>query len=206
MQPRTSSKQSSTQSPNVNDMEEYAWVIEYMPLGHSDALRREPAVQLLGTRFFTLLEATVKPNVSIGPGQKLYVGKDERVEVTHIKGRLEYAQLTNAAKDFLNSMIRKAVEERESDFIGFINNARPISIRVHTLDLMPGIGKKNMEAILNEREKQPFQSFADLHKRVPSLSDPVGIFVHRILSELQGNEKHYLFVKPPATLLQQQRK
>ncbi|MBI5227631.1 DUF655 domain-containing protein [Candidatus Micrarchaeota archaeon] len=179
-------------------MEEYAWVIEYLPLGHSSALRREAAVQLVGTQFFTLLEATVKPEASIVLGQKIYVGRDQRNEVSSIKGRLTYDQLTEGAKDFLPKMLKKAVEERESDFIAFINNARPISIRVHTLDLMPGIGKKNMEAILSEREKKPFESFVDLKARVPTLVEPVGVFVHRIMNELQGSEKYYLFTKPPA--------
>ncbi len=179
-------------------MEEYAWVIEYLPLGHASALRREAAVQLVGVRFFTLLEAAVKPEASIVLGQKIYVGKDQRNEVSSIKGRLSYDQMTQGARDFLPNIIKKAVEERESDFVAFFNNARPISIRVHTLDLMPGIGKKNMEAILAEREKKPFESFVDLKSRVPTLVDPVGIFVHRILNELQGTEKYYLFTKPPS--------
>jgi len=178
-------------------MEDYAWVIEYLPSGHAEALRREPAVQLLGTRFFTLLEASVSPTASIMLSQKVNVGKEGRTEVLHIKGRISYEDLTNGAREFLPGMLKKAVEERESEFVTFINNARPISIRVHTLDLLPGIGKKTMEAILHEREIKPFESFADLHKRVPTLTDPLGIFVHRILSELQGNEKYYLFTKPP---------
>ncbi len=180
-------------------MEDYAWVIEYLPAGHADALRKEPVVQLLGTRFFTLLEATVGPNATIVMGQKVYVGKEGRKEITHIKGRIKYEQLTNGAKEFLPTMIKKAIQEREADFIAFINTAKPISIRVHTLDLLPGIGKKNMEALLREREAKPFESFTDVHTRVPSLADPIGVFVHRILSELEGKEKYYLFTKPPFT-------
>jgi len=181
-------------------MEDYAWVIEYLPSGHAEALRREPAVQLLGARFFTLLEATVNPAANIMLSQKVNVGKDGRTEILHIKGRISYGDLTNGAREFLPSMLKKAVTEREPEFIAFINNARPMSIRVHTLDLLPGIGKKTMEAILHGREEKPFESFADLHKRVPTLTDPLGIFVHRILSELQGSEKYYLFTKPPTYL------
>ncbi|MBI5046650.1 DUF655 domain-containing protein [Candidatus Micrarchaeota archaeon] len=177
-------------------MEEYAWVIEYFPLGPASAIRKEPSVQLLGTKFFTLLEATVKANAGIVLGQRLYVGKEGRNEVISIKGRMDYKTISNAAKDVLPAIIKKGVDEREKEFIAFINGAKPISIRVHTLDLLPGVGKKNMEAVLKERENKPFESFADLHARVPTLSDPVGVFVHRIVSELQGNEKYYLFTKP----------
>ncbi|MBN1170049.1 DUF655 domain-containing protein [Candidatus Micrarchaeota archaeon] len=178
-------------------MEDYAWVIEYMPVGHADAIKREPVVQLLGEKFFTLLEATVTPSASIVIGQKVYVGKEGRNEVSHIKGRLKYDQLSNGAREFLPAMLKKAVKEKEELFINFINKARPISIRVHTFDLLPGIGKKTMEALLKEREEKPFESFDDLHKRVSTLSDPVGVFVHRILNELEGKEKYYLFTKPP---------
>jgi len=182
-------------------MEEYAWVIEYLPLGRADALRKEPMVQLLGTRFFTLLEASVKPTASIMLGQKLCVGKEGRDEVIHIKGRIGYEELTQGAKEFLPTMLKKAIEtDRERDFVAFINTAKPISIRVHTLDLLPGIGKKNMEAILREREQKPFESLIEVHKRIPTMADPAGVFVHRILSELEGKEKHYLFTKPPFQL------
>ncbi|MEW6748129.1 MAG: DUF655 domain-containing protein [Candidatus Micrarchaeota archaeon] len=178
-------------------MEEYAWVIEYLPSGRADAIRKEPMVQLLGTTFFTLLEATVSANATIVMGQKVCVGKEGRKEIVHIKGRIKYDDLTGGAREFLPLMLKKAINERESQFVNFINSAKPISIRVHTLDLLPGIGKKNMEALLREREEKPFESFADIHKRVPSLADPAGVFAHRVLSELEGKEKYYLFTKPP---------
>ena len=178
-------------------VEEYAWIVEYLPMGHASQIKREPIVQIVGERYFTLLEASVKTESSIVLGQKVYVGKGERQEVDHIKGRITYDKLTNSAREFLPTVIKKIVAEREADFIKFINNARPISIRVHTLDLLPGIGKKNMEALMREREEKPFESFADLKKRIPSLTDPVSLFVHRIINELEGKEKQYLSVKPP---------
>lgn len=178
-------------------MEDYAWVIEYLPAGRADAIRKEPMVQLLGCKFFTLLEATLNPNAMITMGQKVCVGKEGRKEISHIKGRITFEELTHGAKEFLPTMLKKAVEEREADFVAFINNSKPISIRVHTLDLLPGIGKKNMEAIVKEREAKPFESFKDIHSRVPTLADPVGVFVHRIMGELEGKEKYYLFTKPP---------
>lgn len=178
-------------------MEDYAWVIEYLPLGHPAQIKKEPIVQLIGVKFFTLLEATVKPDASIVLGQKVCVGKEGRQEIDHIKGRVTYDQLTGSAKDFLPSLLKKSISEKDMDFINFVNNARPISMRVHTLDLLPGIGKKTMQSLLEEREKQPFESLEDLKKRVPTLSDPIGIFIQRVLSELQGKEKYYLFTKPP---------
>lgn len=178
-------------------MEDYAFVIEYLPSGHAAQLRREPVVQLIGASFFTLLEATVTSVANIVIGQKVCIGKEGRAEVERIKGRIKFSDLTNSAKESLPVILKKIIEERENTFVMFINNSKPISIRVHTLDLLPGVGKKNMEAILEERDKKPFENFADIKQRVPSLPDPLGIFSHRILSELEGNEKYYLFAKPP---------
>ncbi|MEK6982389.1 MAG: DUF655 domain-containing protein [Candidatus Micrarchaeota archaeon] len=178
-------------------MEDYAYVIEFLPSGRASQLRKEPIVQLVGMKFFTLLEATAKAGVNISIGQKIFVGRDGRSEIEKIRGRITFSDLSSSVKDFLQSSLRKVIEDREADFIAFINNSKSISIRVHTLDLLPGIGKKNMEAILEERSKKPFDNFADLKARVSTLSDPIGIFVHRIINEMDGKEKYYLFTKPP---------
>lgn len=178
-------------------MEDYALVIEYLPSGHAAQLRREPIVQLVGTKFFTLLEATVKAGTSIVVGQKLFVGKEGRTEVERIKGRIKYSDLTIGAREFLPTALKKVIEEREPEFIKFVNDSKPISIRVHTMDLLPGIGKKNMEALLTEREKKPFENFHELKTRIPTMPDPVFVFTNRIISEMEGKEKYYLFTKPP---------
>jgi putative nucleotide binding protein len=178
-------------------MEENAWVLEYMPQGHAIDMRREPIVQLIGEQFFTLLEASVKQDAKINVGQKLYVGKDARTEVEKIKRRITYNELSTSAKNLLPAVLKTLIETQEKRFVDFINHARPISIRVHTLDLMPGIGKKNMETLLAEREKKPFESFQDLKARVATLGDPAAVFVHRIVSELEGKEKYFLFTRPP---------
>ena len=177
-------------------MEDYAWVVEYLPSGKATDMRKEPLVQLVGHQFFTLLEAGLKTDASVLVGTKIFVGKGDREEVDRIKRRIEYSELTNGAKELLPNVIKRIIEEREEVFVNFINKAGPISMRVHQLDLLPGIGKRNMEEILKEREKAPFESFADLKARVSTVSDPAGIFTHRIISELEGKERYFLFTKP----------
>jgi putative nucleotide binding protein len=177
-------------------MEDYAWVVEYLSAGRATDMRKEPIVQLVGNQFFTLLEASVKRDASVVVGTKLFVGKGERTEVEKIKRRIPYSELTNGAKELLPNVVKRIVEDREEVFINFLNKAGPISMRVHQLDLLPGIGKRNMEEILKEREKEPFKNFADVKERVSTVSDPVGIFVHRIIGELEGRERYYLFTKP----------
>lgn len=177
-------------------MEDYALVVEYLPTGHAGSSGRDTVVQLVGTKFFTLLEATLKPSTNAVLCQKLYVGKDNRIEIDRIKGRIKYCDLTTSAKEVLPKVLKNIIEESEPRFVDFINKAKPITIRVHSLDFLPGIGKKTMESLLTEREKKLFESFQDIKTRVHNLPDPVIVFVNRILHELEGFEKHFLFTKP----------
>ncbi len=89
------------------------------------------------------------------------------------------------------------VEQREKEFVDFFNKAGPITIRQHSLELLPGVGKKHMFDILDEREKKNFESFKEISERINLMPDPKRVIVDRILEELQGNCKYYLFVKNP---------
>lgn len=176
-------------------MEDYAWIIDYLPEGKANDPHKQPLVLMIGHMNFTLLEATVKPNVKIIIGSKVFIGKGERKEIERVRGKIKYSELTQTAKDNLPNVLRNIVHEREKDFVNFINKATSLSIRVHQLELLPGIGKKHLEAILTEREKREFTSFADVRERIPSFPDPALPFVHKILNELEGKERINFFVK-----------
>ena len=62
----------------------------------------------------------------------------------------------------------------------------PRASRLHVLELLPGVGKKHMWEILNERKVEPFKSFADLRDRVKLMPDPVTTIEKRIISELEA--------------------
>jgi hypothetical protein len=51
------------------------------------------------------------------------------------------------------------VKDREQDFVTFFNKALSITPKLHMLHLLPGIGKKLMWEILEERNKKPFAEF-----------------------------------------------
>ncbi len=177
--------------------EENAIVIDFLPYGKSGEAQREPVVQLLGETQFTLLEATPKPGLTLAVGERVYIGKGDRDKVTHIRGRVQYNQLTNAGQQEAQRIIGDIVRSREAQFVHFLNRAGSVSIRVHALELLPSIGKKHLQAIVAEREKKPFESFADVNARVHNLGRVDEIFVQRIISELRGDEKYFLFVKMP---------
>ena len=86
------------------------------------------------------------------------------------------------------------VNEEEQRFIQFFNKAQPLSMRMHQLELLPGLGKKHMWEILEARKVKPFASFDDLKERVKLLPNPKQVVIKRILSEIEGKEKYQIFV------------
>jgi putative nucleotide binding protein len=181
--------------------EEYAYVLDFLPHGRSGVrptgragYRAGALVQLMGEEFFTLLEALVKDGVTLKPHDRVYVGKEPREEITYIIGRIGYEELTAAAKMELPVVISRTVLSRENWFINFFNSARAITPRMHALELIPGIGKKYMWQVINEREKRPFESYDDLQKRT-ELPNPVKLVTKRVLEELSGDSKYRLFTR-----------
>ncbi len=176
--------------------EEYAYVLDFLATGKAYSSRAEPLVQLIGDRWFTLLEASTKPNATLSIGEKVYIGSGDRDKISLIKERIPYSRLTQTAKNGLVNIVLKIINENESRFVDFFNNAQPLNIREHSLELLPGIGKKYLNAILKERAARKFDSFADIAKRVSLTQEPAMIIAMRVALELEGNERFYLFVKP----------
>jgi putative nucleotide binding protein len=181
--------------------EEYAYVLDFLPHGRPGVrpqgragYRAGALVQLVGEGFFTLLEALVKDGVMVKAHDHVYVGKEPREEITYIIGRIGYEELTAAAKTELPTVISRIVLGREKWFINFFNNARAITPRMHALELIPGIGKKYMWQIINERERKSFENYDDLQKRT-ELPNPVKLVTKRIMEELSGDSKYRLFTR-----------
>ena len=179
-------------------MEDYAYVLDFMPYGHPDDKRplhrREPLAQVVGDKYFTLLEVSLKKDANPLVMDRLYIGKGERDAVNKIKRRLRYDDLTPAARSELPFVLEHIVKQQEDRFVEFFNRSESITTRLHQLELLPGIGKKTMWAILDERKKEPFKSFDDISKRVKGLQHPEKLIVNRIIEELrQPNIKYRLF-------------
>jgi len=178
--------------------EEYAYVLDFLPFGKPGMrgkYRMGAVVQLIGENYFTLLEANVKPGVTLKPLDRVYVGKESRKEIAYILGRIGYEELTANAKMELENAIELIVQKREKWFVEFFNTAHPITPRMHMLELIPGIGKKYMWNILNEREKKPFESFEELQRRI-NIPNPLKLITKRVIEELAGESKYRLFTRP----------
>src|SRR5271155_3904877 len=147
------------------NLEEHAIVLDYLPTGRASSVRGEPLVQIMGEEKFTLLEAVPKvPEIKVG--EKVYIGKGDRDKIAVIKGRLQYNDLTEVSKNELPSAVAAIIKASEPKFVEIFNTASPLNIRMHSLELLPGVGKKHLAAILEARDEKRFESFEDIAKRV----------------------------------------
>ena len=92
------------------------------------------------------------------------------------------------------SVVEKIISQNEKRFIQYLNNAQPLTPRIHALELIPGIGKTYMKVMLDEREKTTFTDFNDLQNRV-GLKEPIKQLTKRIVEEITGETRMNLFVK-----------
>ena len=176
------------------EKEEYAIVLEYLPNGYPLERKMMPIAQAIGKKNFTLLELVPRRGMKFEIGEEVYIGEGKRDKVYYILGKLVFNKISEAGKRFLQEYIEKQVAENEQRFVDFFNDAQPINTRLHQIELLPGFGKKHMQAILEERQKKPFKNFADLKNRISNLPDPKTAVVKRIIEEMKGEERHYLFI------------
>ncbi|MCS7103053.1 MAG: DUF655 domain-containing protein [Candidatus Korarchaeum sp.] len=164
---------------------------------HIDEARRR--VQLIGDRYFILMEFALRPNVNLNVLDKVYVGKGPRKEVSKFIRYLGYEELSPTSRMILESVISRIVREGEQFFVNLFNESIPITTRLHQLELLPGIGKKTLLKVLEERSKRPFSSFSDVAERA-GIKDPADLITKRVLDELMGKDKYYILVAPKDVL------
>ncbi|MHA1917790.1 MAG: DUF655 domain-containing protein [Candidatus Ranarchaeia archaeon] len=178
--------------------EEEAIILDYLPKGYPG--KRGLAIsQAIGVTKFTLLELAPSENVVLGLRDFVNITPTNREVVDHVISRIQYDDLTNTSIQELESSLELVILKREPFFVEFFNTAEHVNIRLHKLELLPGIGNKLMWEIIDTRKERKFENFADISDRT-SLSDPKRLIIKRIISELKGGEKYHLFVrkqKPP---------
>lgn len=176
--------------------DEDAIVLDFMPEGKISDSRNEPTAQVLGDKYFSLLEIVLRDGEEVEPGDKVYIGSGKREKVKYIKKSITVPDLSTVGKEELDERLDELIEENEDMFVEFFNDAGPITPRMHQLEALPSVGKKHMWSVLDERKVEEFESLEDLKDRVPLLPNPKKIIKERIMDELDGEVKHYLFTVP----------
>jgi len=171
-----------------------AAVLDVLPHGRSDDDRpqhqKEPLAYALGIDEFHIYELSLEEDDDIAFG--------DRIDLTAF-GRLtevDFEDLPSGARQELTYAVEEIVDADEPRFVDFYNDAQPITLRLHQLNLLPGIGKKLRNTILDERKRKPFESFEDLEERVNGLHNPEEVLVQRIQEELRDDDlKYRIFVR-----------
>ncbi|MEK6920199.1 MAG: DUF655 domain-containing protein, partial [Thermoproteota archaeon] len=150
--------------------------------------------QIMGGQYFTLLEAELKVGATVVVHERIYIGRERREKVDRIISRINYDQLTANAKAEIVPLVEELVKAQEKRFVDFFNNSQPVTPRMHSVELLPGIGKKSMWTIVNLREKALFASYKDIQDRT-GLTDVPRILSKRVLEELSAESKYRLFTR-----------
>jgi putative nucleotide binding protein len=174
--------------------DEWGIVLDFLPRGRPGQHKQLPIAQVLGERYFSLLEVVIRPGITVYPEERIYIGDGKRKKVKYIKRSISVSDLTAGGRAELELAVEKIVKAREQTFVNFFNEARPLTTRMHQLEILPGIGKKRLWEVLDQRKAGRFTSYEDLKKRLPLLPNPIKMFTARILEELKGRERYNLFV------------
>lgn len=181
-------------------MESFAYILDFLPNGRQTerGFLREPLGLGIGVGELKLLELVPRPRAVLTVGERVALpGLPGTVTpVDHVRRRLLFNELTPSARAELPGALEKLVLADAPRFLRFFNESPAVSRRFHLLELLPGIGKKTMQAIVDERKRAPFASFPELAERV-HLKNPERLVAARIEAELSGvEEKYRLFVAP----------
>jgi putative nucleotide binding protein len=181
-------------------VERYAYILDYLPNGRQTerGFHREPLALAIGEDELKLLELVPRTGTQFRVGDRipLVPGPGIVPPIEHVRRRIGHDELTVAARTELESVLETIVRTNGARYLRFFNEAPAVSRRFHLLELLPGIGKKTMQQIVDERRRAPFQSFAEIEERV-RIKQPEKLIVARIVEELSGvDDKYRLFVVP----------
>ena len=181
-------------------MENFAIILDYLPNGRQTerGFHREPLALAVGEDELKLFELVPRPSANLAPGMRvpLVPTGSTPSPIDHVRRRVGWDELTVAGRTELTPALEAIVKLHADRYLRFFNEAPAVSRRFHLLELLPGIGKKTMQQIVDERKSAPFQSFEELEARV-HVKSPERLIVGRIEQELSGVEDKYrLFVAP----------
>jgi putative nucleotide binding protein len=177
------------------DQPTHAVVLDYLPRGRPDDDRpqyqKSAVAHALGEADFRLLELEFEDEPRLKMGDRLVVEPPAEREYDFSVREIDYDDLSSGATSELEYAVEDVIDADEQRFVDFYNDAQPITTRLHVLNLLPGIGKKLRNDILDERKRQPFESFDDIEERVSGLHRPKEVLVERIMEELQEEDLKY---------------
>jgi putative nucleotide binding protein len=174
---------------------QYAIVLDHLPHGRPDddrpRYKKSPLAYALGEQNFRLFELRLTDDSDTSIGDTVVLFPAEKREAVEELREVEYDDLSNTAHSELEYVVEDIITENERRFVDFYNDAQPITLRLHQLNLLPGIGKKLRNNVLDERKRGPFESFEDIEERVSGLHHARDVLVERVMEELRDDDLKY---------------
>ena len=168
------------EGPQNRMFETHAYVLSVVPpkeFLRDSRPRGDTIVQGIGETHFTLLEMIPQRGVKLHPQERVSIERNSSSKIDHVKRRVFYEDLVPESVAELALVIEIIVTKHEHNkFVPFFNEAQPITTRMHSLQLLPGIGQTLMWAILEERKREPFKSFEDIAART-KLQNPKKVII-----------------------------
>ena len=170
-----------------------AVVVDFLPRGSPSDDRpqyeKSPVAYALGEDDFQLVEIALADDAGVNIGDRVEIDPPgESVKDLH---DVDYGELSSTAESEIEYAINEIIDADPRRFVDFYNDAQPITTRLHVLNLLPGIGKKLRNNVLDERKREPFESFEDVEERVSGLHSPREVLVERIVEELREEDLKY---------------
>jgi len=139
---------------------------------------------------FTLYELNLSEDADISILDRVKIRPDFEEGIK--RGReVDYGDLSDGARSELDYVVEDIVDEDEQRFVDFYNEAQPISLRLHQLNLLPGIGDKLRDNILDERKRSGPSRASRTSRSASTASTAREIIIERILDEMQEDDLKY---------------
>ncbi|KPN31718.1 helix-hairpin-helix motif [Halolamina pelagica] len=189
----------TAEEPAEDTAVEHAVVLDHLPYGRPDDDRpqhQKPEIAYaVGEEQFDLFELTLVDGADVSIGDRIVVAPDADRDLVDRYREIDHGDLSRGAEQELDYVIEEIVDRHPQRFLDYFNDAQPLTLRLHQLNVLPGIGDKLRDDILESRKRQgPFESFEDLEERISGLHDAKGVVVERIIEELTEDVKYRAFV------------
>jgi len=175
----------------VDDGGPTAVLLDVLPNGRPDddrpQSRRSPVAYGLGNASFALYELSLDGDADVSVGDR--IGLDGPAVGRYRE--VPFDDLTRNAAAEIEYAVEAIVDADEERFADFYNEAGPITLRLHRLNLLPGIGKKLRNDLLDERKRGPFEGFDDVKERIAGLHRPREVILERIVEEVRKSDLKY---------------
>jgi len=182
-----------TDAPDAADADEgpVAVLLDVLPNGRPDddrpPSRKSPIAYGLGTDSFGLYELALDEDADVSVSDRVALDGPAVGRYSEVS----YDDLTRNAAAEVEYAVEAVVESDEERFVDFYNEAGPITLRLHQLNLLPGVGKQLRNNVLDERKRGPFESFDEVSERVSGLHRPREVIVERIVEEIREDDLKY---------------